>query len=129
MFSQLTHWLIFLKLKKRIGGKVEFVGPICESTDTFLKYEKYSFLNENDLIAITNVGAYGSSLSSNYNTLAEKTDINILNRLKEVVPDLKQRSHLYMDGDILPRIPEPYDPSNLLRYEEISQSRSIVKRL
>ena len=66
-----------LKLKKRIGGKVEFVGPICESTDTFLKYEKYSFLNENDLIAITNVGAYGSSLSSNYNTRPLASEILI----------------------------------------------------
>ena len=57
-----------LKSKKRINGNVEFVGPICESTDTFLKYKNFSFLNENDLVAITNVGAYGSTLSSNYNT-------------------------------------------------------------
>ena len=56
------------KSKKRMVGNIEFVGPICESTDTFLKYRSFSFLNENDLVAITNVGAYGSSLSSNYNT-------------------------------------------------------------
>ena len=56
------------KSKKRIGGNVEFVGPICESTDTFLKYKNFPFLNENDLVAITNVGAYGATLSSNYNT-------------------------------------------------------------
>ena len=64
-----THNIIPVsKSKKRIIGNLEFVGPICESTDTFLKYRNYSFLKENDLIAITNVGAYGSSLSSNYNT-------------------------------------------------------------
>ena len=57
-----------LKSKKRINGNVEFVGPICESTDTFLKYRNFSFVSENDLVAITNVGAYGSALSSNYNT-------------------------------------------------------------
>ena len=57
-----------LKSKKRINGNVEFVGPICESTDTFLKYRNFSFVSENDLVAITNVGAYGSTLSSNYNT-------------------------------------------------------------
>ena len=56
------------KSKKRMVGNIEFVGPICESADTFLKYRNFSFLNENDLVAITNVGAYGSSLSSNYNT-------------------------------------------------------------
>jgi len=47
------------KSKKRIGGNVEFVGPICESTDTFLKHKNFSFINENGLVAITNVGAYG----------------------------------------------------------------------
>ncbi len=57
-----------LKLKRRINGNVEFVGPICESTDTFLKYKNFSFVMENGLVAITNVGAYGSTLSSNYNT-------------------------------------------------------------
>ncbi len=49
-------------------GKIEFVGPICESTCKFGIYKNYQKINENDFIAITNVGAYGSSLSSNYNT-------------------------------------------------------------
>ena len=47
---------------------IEFVGPICESTCKFGVYRKYQKLIENDFVAITNVGAYGSSLSSNYNT-------------------------------------------------------------
>ena len=49
-------------------GKIEFVGPICESTCKFGIYKNYQKINENDFIAITNVGAYGSSLSPNYNT-------------------------------------------------------------
>ena len=47
---------------------VEFVGPICESSDKFLYLKKFSRLNEGDYIAITDVGAYGMSLTSNYNT-------------------------------------------------------------
>ena len=58
---------------------MEFVGPICESTDTFLKYKNFSFLNENDLVAITNVGAYGSTLSSNYNTKPLASEIIVKN--------------------------------------------------
>ena len=57
-----------LKSKRKAKGNIEFVGPICESTDTFVKYKNFFNLNENDLVAITNVGAYGSSLSSNYNS-------------------------------------------------------------
>ena len=56
------------KTSSRMTGAIEFVGPICESTCKFGVYKKYQKLNENDFIAITNVGAYGSSLSSNYNT-------------------------------------------------------------
>jgi diaminopimelate decarboxylase len=56
------------KVNNKNKGLIEFVGPICESTCKFGKYKKYQKISENDFIAITNVGAYGSSLSSNYNT-------------------------------------------------------------
>jgi diaminopimelate decarboxylase len=52
----------------RISNKTyEFVGPICESTDKFTTLKKFQKLEEKDLIAICDVGAYGMSLSSNYN--------------------------------------------------------------
>ena len=80
-----------LKLKRKIIGSVEFVGPICESTDSFIKYKKYSLLNENNYVAITNVGAYGSSLSSNYNTrplaseiLVKKGKVIIIRRRQKI---------------------------------------------
>ena len=45
----------------------EFVGPICESTDKFVTLKKFQKLREKDFVAICDVGAYGMSLSSNYN--------------------------------------------------------------
>ena len=57
-----------IKNSSKMKSTVEFVGPICESTCKFGVYRKYQKLIENDFVAITNVGAYGSSLSSNYNT-------------------------------------------------------------
>ena len=56
------------KVKSKIKGLIEFVGPICESTCKFGIYNNYQKILENEFVAITNVGAYGSSLSSNYNT-------------------------------------------------------------
>jgi len=73
------------KSKKRIGGNIECVGPICESADTFLKYRNFSFLNENDLIAIINVGAYGSTLSSNYNTKPLASEMMVKNGKVKIV--------------------------------------------
>ena len=56
------------KKSSRMKGKIEFVGPICETTCKFGIYKNYPKIKENEFVAITNVGAYGSSLSSNYNT-------------------------------------------------------------
>ena len=57
-----------IKISQKIKGMIEFVGPVCESTCKFGKYKNYQKVSENDFVAITNVGAYGASLSSNYNT-------------------------------------------------------------
>ena len=63
------HKIIPLKKNKgKIIGNIEFVGPVCESTDKFLNQRNFSKINEGDCLAITNVGAYGMSLASNYNT-------------------------------------------------------------
>ena len=55
------------KSAKKFFKKVEFVGPICESSDTFGIYNNYSLVKEGDYVCITNCGAYGRTLSSNYN--------------------------------------------------------------
>ena len=56
------------KIKKTFKGNVEFVGPVCETSDKFLTQNKFFKVKEGDHVAILNVGAYGMSLSSNYNT-------------------------------------------------------------
>ena len=62
------HKIIPLKKNnKRITGNIEFVGPICESSDKFLNQKGFSKIKEGDYVAITDVGAYGMSLTSNYN--------------------------------------------------------------
>ena len=56
-------------VKKNTNSKktYEVVGPICESTDKFNTLKIFQELKENDFIVICDVGAYGMSLSSNYN--------------------------------------------------------------
>ena len=55
----------------------EFVGPICESTDKFITLKKFQKLKEKDLIVMCDVGAYGMSLSSNYNLRPKPAEILI----------------------------------------------------
>ena len=63
-----SHNILPVNRKNSIQKKIhEFVGPICESTDKFTTIKNFQKLKEKDLIAICDVGAYGMSLSSNYN--------------------------------------------------------------
>ncbi len=72
------HRIIPVK-KSKIKSKknYEFVGPICESTDKFLTTKKFQKLKEKELIIICDVGAYGMSLSSNYNVRPKPAEILI----------------------------------------------------
>ena len=55
----------------------EFVGPICESTDKFTTLKRFQKLKEKDLVVMCDVGAYGMSLSSNYNVRPKPTEVLI----------------------------------------------------
>ena len=70
------HKIIPVNKTKKLSNKTyEFVGPICESTDKFLTIKKFQKLKEKELILICDVGAYGSSLSSNYNLRPKPAEI------------------------------------------------------
>ena len=81
-----------VKTNKKSLEPIEFVGPICETSCKFIKYKKYQKINEGDFVAITNVGAYGSSLSSNYNTkpliaeiLTSKNSFRIIRKKQDLL--------------------------------------------
>ena len=67
LYGAFHRTLPVIKSNKISNKPYEFVGPICESTDKFITLKKFQKLKEKDLIAICDVGAYGMSLSSNYN--------------------------------------------------------------
>ena len=83
-----------IKNFKKSKKTYEFVGPICESTDKFLTIKNYQKLIEKDFVIICDVGAYGMSLSSNYNLrpkpmeiLIKGSKINIIKK-KQKLKDL-----------------------------------------
>ncbi|HQZ01374.1 MAG TPA: diaminopimelate decarboxylase [Thauera sp.] len=71
----------------------DVVGPICESGD-FLARERTLAVAEGDLVAILSAGAYGMTMSSNYNTRPRAAEIIVdgerahLVRARETVPAL-----------------------------------------
>ena len=73
------------KNKKTLNEKFEFVGPVCESTDKFLATKKFQSVKEGDVIIICDVGAYGMSLSSNYNLRPLPAEILIKNSKIKII--------------------------------------------
>ncbi len=58
-----------IELEKKYGEKTvyELAGPICESTDILAKERKLHNLKNDDILLFLSAGAYGSSMSSEYN--------------------------------------------------------------
>ena len=72
------HEILPIVKNNKIQNKIiEFVGPVCETTDTFLKLKKFQPVREGENIVILNTGAYGMSLSSNYNVRPMPTEVLI----------------------------------------------------
>jgi diaminopimelate decarboxylase len=73
---------------------VDIVGPVCESGDFFARDRKLAKVKEGDLVAILDAGAYGMSLSSNYNTRTRPAEVLVegptaeLIRRRETMRDL-----------------------------------------
>jgi diaminopimelate decarboxylase len=76
------------------AGTADVVGPICETGDFFARDREMPSINPGELVAILDAGAYGMSLSSNYNTRPRAAEILVegkkakLIRRRESVADL-----------------------------------------
>jgi diaminopimelate decarboxylase len=85
----------------RAGGEetYDIVGPVCESGD-FLARERKLALREGSLLAVMTAGAYGMSMSSNYNTRPRAAEVMVdgaqahLVREREAVSELMAREIL-----------------------------------
>ena len=82
------------KMRKTSKKKYEFVGPICESTDKFSSEKKFQKLDEKDLLVICDVGAYGTSLASNYNVRPKPIEILIKGSKIQVISKRQKLSEL-----------------------------------
>lgn len=69
------HEIVPVTCKSRAMEITDVVGPICETGDFFARDRKLPQVNEGDLLAILDVGAYGSVLGSNYNTRGRAAEV------------------------------------------------------
>ena len=90
-----VHKILPAKKSNSISRSIyEFVGPICESTDKFVTLKKYQKLKEKDLLAICDVGAYGMSLSSNYNLRPKAVELLLNGRKIKKIKNRQKHTDL-----------------------------------
>ncbi len=79
----------------------EIVGPVCESGD-FLGHDRVLALQEGDLLAIMSAGAYGMSMSSNYNTRPRAAEVMVDGDQCHLIKKREQIVDLFANESILP---------------------------
>jgi diaminopimelate decarboxylase len=65
--------------------KTDVVGPICETGDFLARDRELPIMEEGDLLAILDAGAYGAVLSSNYNTRGRVAEVLVQGNKATVV--------------------------------------------
>jgi diaminopimelate decarboxylase len=70
------HDIVAVKEASSVAQVYEIVGPVCESGD-FLGHDRKLALAQDDLLAVLSAGAYGMSMSSNYNTRPRATEVMV----------------------------------------------------
>jgi diaminopimelate decarboxylase len=96
-------WQNIIPIKPRQGQTENFdiVGPVCETGD-FLGKDRELCLLAGDLIAVRSAGAYGFTMSSNYNSRPRVAELMVDNDNVHVIRKRETVDDLYRGECILP---------------------------
>lgn len=82
-------------------SRYDLVGPVCETAD-FLGKDRTLALEEGDLVAVRGAGAYGFSMSSNYNSRPRAAEVMVDGDRAYLVREREQVADLYAGEHRLP---------------------------
>ena len=81
--------------------RYDVVGPVCESSD-FLGHDRELNLAEGDLVAIMSAGAYGMTMSSNYNTRPRAAEVIVSGTEMHLIRERESVAQLIAGERLLP---------------------------
>lgn len=98
-----SAWQAIIPVEQRNGDTqiYDIVGPICETGD-FLGKDRELNIEQGDLLAVRSSGAYGFTMSSNYNTRPRAAEIMVDGDKVYVVRDREQVQELFTGEHVLP---------------------------
>src|SRR5579871_767670 len=83
---QAHHEIVPVQRDHSLGTQTtDVVGPVCETGDFFARDREMPEVNEEDLLAILDAGAYGMSLSSNYNSRPRPAEVLVQGKTATVI--------------------------------------------
>jgi diaminopimelate decarboxylase len=94
MYGSYHHIVVANKLNALEEQTVDVVGPICESGDTLAKDRRLPVVEEGDLLAVLNAGAYGYAMSSQYNARPRAAEALVKNGNVKLVREREQLDDL-----------------------------------
>jgi len=81
---------------------VDIVGPICESGDFLAKDREIQSIKPNEYLAVMSAGAYGFSMSSNYNSRTRAAEVMVKEKHFSVIRKRETYSDL-LRGESIPK--------------------------
>ena len=94
MYGSYHHVLVANKLDSLDEETYDVVGPVCESGDFLARDRRLPKVQEGDLLAILNVGAYGYAMSSQYNARPRAAEVLVKNGKCAIIRDREQLDDL-----------------------------------
>jgi len=96
-------WHEVLPVTRRNGPaqRYDIVGPVCESAD-FLARARTLTVAAGDLLAIMSAGAYGMTMSSNYNSRPRPAEVMVDGKTAHLVRDRESTENLFASERLLP---------------------------
>ena len=96
------HNIINLSLSKSKKQQFDIVGPICETSD-FLGKNRMLSLEEGNILAILDAGAYGMTMSSNYNSRPKIPELMVVGNNIYVIRERESYQDLIRGESLLPK--------------------------
>jgi diaminopimelate decarboxylase len=94
MYGSYHHMLVANKLSSPEEETYDVVGPVCESGDVLAKDRRLPKIQEGDLLAVLNAGAYGFSMSSQYNARPRAAEVLVKNGKCALIREREQLDDL-----------------------------------
>jgi diaminopimelate decarboxylase len=96
-------WMGVVPVAPRADAPVAYdvVGPVCESGD-WLARDRLLAVHPGDLLAVTSAGAYGMTMSSNYNTRGRAAEVMVDGGRAFLVRQREQPAQLFAGESRLP---------------------------